>query len=374
MAEVQPFAAVCNRDLSAFTFLYYTIHINFAGINDHYAVYSKVRTLSARWNRFAQFLHLEQDKIGIIGAKHGSDPESCMSEVLDNWLRRNYNHKKYGTPCWRLVCVAVKEGGADTALAEKIAREHSLAAGASSKIYVLPERNYPLLKKIHELQGKFADALQETEECFKRSTNPNLFSSMINYIVRHIIDVLGPCQMNPTTAMAFTEEFEHIKTISKLFNSLQHKYLPWFNYKLIVQLVNKFLSENSTLKMTWSSYEQKLQDYFRNGGVCELKDVEAIQSGYFHHTRPPTPGKKVLIAKVDRDDYKEDDLFFFRNAIPEELNVSEETQLYFSLVTTVKKVCDILIRMKLFSLNRVKYQNKHNNHLLIMVSIYTKYD
>lgn len=322
-----PFAAVCNRDLGVFTltYLYYAIYINFAGINDHHAVYSKVKTLSGRWKRFAQSLHLEQDKIEIIEKALGSKCESCMSEALKRWLKKEYKFEQYGTPCWRLVCIAVKKGGRDSELAGQIACEHPLPAGVTSpKISVSSERNYALLNKLYELQEEFADVLQETEGCFSRLADPRLLSRVIKYLVRHIV---GSHWNNRT---AVTQEFQCIKAIPELFNFLQHKYLSWFNYKLAVKLAQEFVMKSSTLQEAWWSYEQKLKDYFINSG-CLLKDAEAVQFGNFN--RPLSPATKIMIAKVNRDDYTLDDIFFFHRAIPEKLNVSEY-DLYFSFVYT----------------------------------------
>ena len=307
--------------------MYYTIHINFAGINDHYAVYSKVSTLSARWRQFAQSLHLEQNRIAIIEVNNGNC-ETRMSEVLDNWLRRNYNYEEYGAPCWRLVCIAVEEGGGD---AEEIAREHPLPAGvASTNIYVSPERNYSLLNKLYILQTKFADTFRKTKISF--NTQSELLHGIVDYLITHTVALLGPNRNNPVLAQKVINEFQNIRTIEELFNILQHKYLSWFNYELVIKLVDEFLQENNNyceLRSAWSTYEQVLHDYFTNSGVL-LKDAELVQFGDFNH---PTPDTKVIVAKVDRDDYTLTDLFFFRRAISEELSTSEY-KLYFSFVYT----------------------------------------
>ena len=334
----QPFAAVCNRDLGAFTLYLITciIHINFLGINDHYAVYSKVKCISPRWKPFAQSLHLGQDKIAIIESDVRKC-ESCMSEALNQWLQRNYNYKDNGAPSWRLVCIAVKEGGKNTALAEEIAREHLLAtevtrehllaAEVASEIYVSHERNQSLLDKIYDLQIKFAGALMETKKAF--DTHSKLLPDIIDYLITYNIVLLGPNRNKPALTQEVTKEFQLITTFRELFTILQHKYLSWFNYSLIIKLVDEFLKENFELKSTWSSYEKMLNDYFRNGGV-QLKDAELVQFGDFNC--PPTPNTKILIAKVDRDDLTLKDLFFFRRAIPKELNFSEY-ELFFSFVT-----------------------------------------
>ena len=122
----QSFVDVCNRELSQFTIFVAAKYFILLGINDHGAVYSKVRAISASWKPFASSLCLSPNTINLIDANN-RDCESCMSKALEYWLKRDYNYSVYGVPCWRMACVAV-EGGGDTALAEEIAREHPLSA------------------------------------------------------------------------------------------------------------------------------------------------------------------------------------------------------------------------------------------------------
>ena len=140
----QSFVDVCNRELSQFTIFVAVKYFILLGINDHGAVYSKVRSISARWKPFASSLCLSQNKIKLIDANN-RDCESCMIEALEYWLRKDYNYSVYGVPCWRMACVAVKEGGGDPALAEEIAHEHPLPAStgeaASSEQAMSPGRS-----------------------------------------------------------------------------------------------------------------------------------------------------------------------------------------------------------------------------------------
>uniref|UniRef100_A0A1X7TQD0 Uncharacterized protein n=1 Tax=Amphimedon queenslandica TaxID=400682 RepID=A0A1X7TQD0_AMPQE len=164
----------------------------------------------------------------------------------------------------------------------------------------------------------------------------------------HTMSLLGPNKKQQTTsekiAQALKEEFEHVKTLSELFTILQHKYISWFNYKLMIKLVGVFLPKNCLLKRTWSSYEEKLKDYFINSGGL-LKDADAVQFG----VKGVPPGTRVMIAKVDRDDYTLDDIFFFRRAIPKGLDIPEY-DLYFSFVHDGSLCLGYLIPEYLYSL------------------------
>ena len=89
-------------------------------------MYDKVKPIAARWKHFANSLYIRPDTIDTIQANNNNDCELCLRKVLGHWLRKDYNYESFGSPCWRRVCLAVKEGGGDTALAEGIAREHPL--------------------------------------------------------------------------------------------------------------------------------------------------------------------------------------------------------------------------------------------------------
>ena len=99
-------------------------------------MYDKVKPIAARWKHFANSLYIKPATIDIIEADCGYNLESCLRKVLEYWLRKDYNYEFYGSPCWRRVCVAVKEGGGDPALADEIAHEHTLPAttGGESSI------------------------------------------------------------------------------------------------------------------------------------------------------------------------------------------------------------------------------------------------
>ncbi|XP_019858995.1 PREDICTED: uncharacterized protein LOC109587202 [Amphimedon queenslandica] len=229
------FVNVCDKELD---------------INDFHDVYDKVRPLSAHWEQIAISLRLRIDTIKEIQAINFSGKAlSCLSKVLEHWLKKEYDYERYGVPCWRRVCVAVK-GGGDPALAEDIARTHL----HSSKETFDYEKG--LGGKQQYLQDEFKMLIQLTEESFKSGDLPDI----INYLQTQTMS-FGP---NKKTAKEIREEFEHISTIPELFAVLQDKYVSWFDYTLMKKLVGVFLPKIHLLKMTWTSYEEKLKDYFVN--------------------------------------------------------------------------------------------------------------
>ena len=64
--------------------------------------------------------------------------------MVTDWLEKNYNVKKFGPPTWKSLVEAVghRAGGANMALAEKIAKSHK-AEGTSSRyihVYTTPSQ------------------------------------------------------------------------------------------------------------------------------------------------------------------------------------------------------------------------------------------
>ena len=210
--------------------------------------------------------------------------------------------------------------------------------------YGSSEKSFELTSKLYDLQDEFDEAIRLTKKLFKSSDLPDI----IDYLITHTMSLLGPTRKQQTTAQEIIqgvkEEFEKVETLSELFTILQHKYISWFNYKLIIKLVGVFLPKNRSLKRTWSAYEEKLKDYFINSGGL-LKDADAVQFGI----KGVPPGTRVMIAKVDRDDYTLDDLFFFRRAIPKGLDIPEY-DLYFSFVHDGSLCLGYLIPEYLYSL------------------------
>lgn len=194
--------------------------------------------------------------------------------------------------------------------------------GSNHSIYVSSVRNFPLLNKIYELQMEFADIIQKTRNSFK----PQLLSKIIDYLETHAMVLLGPHRNNAIAVQAIRDEFHHIQSIDGIFQVLQCKYISWFNYELLVKLVDKFLAKNHSLRRKWSAYKEKLKDYLVNSGGLDLQSVDGEKFG-----ASDIPGTQVMVAKVDRDDYTSADLFFFRRAIPKELDMPH-LDLYFCYV------------------------------------------
>ena len=54
------------------------------------------------------------------------DLTTSLRKVISNWLRKNYNVKRFGEPTWKglVEAVAASNGGNNIALAQRIAADH----------------------------------------------------------------------------------------------------------------------------------------------------------------------------------------------------------------------------------------------------------
>ena len=177
-----------------------------------------------------------------------------------------------------------------------------------------------LFDMIEDLQQVFIGNMYETKNSFCTCN----ISEVIDYILFHIPLLLSPRFRKHQTIERMQKEFEDIRTMTRLFLALQ-KYISWFNFEFVVKLVDVFLTDSSDIQRKWSTYRKKLMDYFMN------TDTQAVQVGYIQFGLSDVPGTKVMVAKVEKDDYTLNDLYFFHKAIPDALEVPKY-QLYFCTI------------------------------------------
>ena len=171
---------------------------------------------------------------------------------------------------------------------------------------------------IEDLQQVFMDTMHETKKSF-RSLD---ISEVVDYILSHIPSLLSPRFRKHQTIELMQEKFDQIKTLTQLFRVLD-KYISWFNFEFIVKLVSVFITDDRDLLRNWSTYREKLKDYFKNNNTQAVQIGDAIQFGL-----TDVPGTKVMVAKVEKDDYTSSDLYFFHKAIADALEVPNY-QFYF---------------------------------------------
>ena len=187
----------------------------------------------------------------------------------------------------------------------------------SSVVYVkkksIDYSSAKLRRMIGDLREVYLDNMYHTEKSF-RSID---VSEVIDFVQDYIALLLSPRFRKIQMIESIKKEFEHVKTMKQLFKALR-KYVSWFNFEIVVKLVNTFITDERDLQRKWSTYREKLKDYFKNNNFQAVQIVDSIDVGL-----SDVPGTKVMIATVDRDDYTLNDLYFFHKLIADALEVPE---------------------------------------------------
>uniref|UniRef100_A0A1X7TSI5 Death domain-containing protein n=1 Tax=Amphimedon queenslandica TaxID=400682 RepID=A0A1X7TSI5_AMPQE len=325
-------------------------------ITDFRLVWEKAGILSGRWDSIGILLGISYNKLYEIKTG-GKPPRTCLQKVFDCWLKRDYDYKSHGVPTLRMLCNSIKSnsGGADPALADEIAKEFNLTRSggdttspvdtSSSKeatlagellvptstqseslVIYIKKKSFEyspenLTRLIGDLQEVYLDNMRFTKELFL-SLN---VSEVIDFIQDYIALLLSPRFRKTQTIKSIEKEFDHVKTMKQLFKALE-KHVSWFNFELVVKLVNTFITEERDLQRKWSTYCEKLKDYFKNNDTQAVQIADSIEFGL-----TDIPGTKVMIAKVARDDYTLNDLYFFHKLIADSLEVPQY-KFYFCTI------------------------------------------
>ena len=87
---------------------------------------SELLGVAAKWRGIGGGLRLRAAVLDTIQEANQGDPEKCLSQVVLEWLRKNYNTEKFGEPTWQWLVevVATPAGGNNNDLAAKIASKH----------------------------------------------------------------------------------------------------------------------------------------------------------------------------------------------------------------------------------------------------------
>ena len=87
---------------------------------------SELLPVTAHWKGIGIALRLNPDLLRAIEADCRDDPTACLTSVITMWLKGKHNVERFGLPTWRQLVEAVghRAGGANKALAERIAKNH----------------------------------------------------------------------------------------------------------------------------------------------------------------------------------------------------------------------------------------------------------
>ena len=76
--------------------------------------------MADKWKNIGLALRLRSSELNKISSTKSGDVIGCLTDMLELWLNKTYDVKRYGEPSWQLLREAVqsKAGGNNPALAE----------------------------------------------------------------------------------------------------------------------------------------------------------------------------------------------------------------------------------------------------------------
>ena len=104
--------------------------------NDYFNILDILQSEEAKCYNIGAWLHLEENKLESI-RKQASDHSDGMRSIISNWLKRNYDVRRFGPPTWKMLVEAVRApgGGNNAALADEIAGLHPATNVAATPSY-----------------------------------------------------------------------------------------------------------------------------------------------------------------------------------------------------------------------------------------------
>ena len=90
---------------------------------------TELEPVQSRYFEIGVMLHLRPDVLRGIRDLNSVSFSKGMSEMITEWLNRNYNTERFGNPTWKSLVIAVtkRTGGANEACAKDIADNHRVS-------------------------------------------------------------------------------------------------------------------------------------------------------------------------------------------------------------------------------------------------------
>lgn len=110
-----------------------------SGIDDLFDVKRELNPVSAKWKSIGVALRLNPNTLDGIEAKNSGDPSTCLISMVTEWLRKNYNVKRFGEPTWQRLVETVGDpaGGENMAIARDMASRHKVGGTSHRSIFTV---------------------------------------------------------------------------------------------------------------------------------------------------------------------------------------------------------------------------------------------
>ena len=94
-------------------------------------MFEECSPLASKWQQLSAFLGLKLSIIDRIKSDFPSDSLGCLSEVLKEWIKMNYDTQRYGKPSWKTLLKAIAK--IDKLHFRRLATEHQGTLMATAK-------------------------------------------------------------------------------------------------------------------------------------------------------------------------------------------------------------------------------------------------
>ena len=103
----------------------YYIYIYGTDEDDLFEILQDLASVAIKWRKIGMALGLNCNTLDKIEHVY-HDPDDQLSNMVVQWLKKNYNVERFGEPTWGKLAKAVRAGagGGNSALAQRIEDNH----------------------------------------------------------------------------------------------------------------------------------------------------------------------------------------------------------------------------------------------------------
>ena len=298
-------------------------------------------SLAAKWEQVSGFLGLQPSLIANIKGNHPNDNTGCWNDALLQWIRQNYNTRKYGTPSWNKLLKAVSK--VDKRLFKELSAKHQLegdntraitdeitataescstvsAKGLKQHVKGLERRSF----ESHEMMFKFQELFSATCESLRKE------EVSVSQLLTHI-QCLGA--LKPTFKYTGETRLRHLLpalenaetcTTNKVMSAIKD-YCSFFNYQMLEHIINKLGTKQDRENL--NKYKEKFNEYAK----CCVIECPAIFG-------KPNEGHTDMIVTLDDsfDDCRVSHLNIFITKLRNILRIQSDVELIMSSKPSLK--------------------------------------
>ena len=347
-----------------------------------------ITDVATNWKPIGCLLGIDDDTLTAISNNNSASADKCLIDMVTCWLQHNYDTSHHGLPTWEKLVQVIDSpaGGNNTTLALTIAQQHNVSIQQPTQTHMVPTQSefispsqspLNLVSSPSHSTGTSVDghspqpvtsaagtvlkgtpyvtlhppveplpcdhdlAFIESElhnvinnfECNCYKTQGSFESSDIQvYKVCTFIKRRKTLYFKAATKQPEEELIQRIMSITtydSLFDLLE-SYVSWFNYEVFITLAGVFLENDKQLQISWKAYEEKLMEYLSLGKGVRLVSSPTIQG------LPEDVSTKIMIVKVEKEDFVHHDVMIFHRALVKALGLETMSKycLYLCTIAT----------------------------------------